>query len=164
MERSMTVGPNGTSIVNPHRTSYGYFLSRESSSDPVIQAIEKRAHQWAQIPQSNGEAMNLLKYELGQEYKPHYDYFSGEEWTKHTGNRLATVLMYLSDVEEGGETIFPQADGGAIKVKPRQGDAALFYDLTTLNQGDTYSLHGSIPVVKGTKWALTRWMREKGFR
>lgn len=107
--------------------------------------------------------MNLLKYELGQEYKPHFDFFNGEEWTRNVGNRLATVLMYLSDVEDGGETIFPNADGGAIKVKPGQGDAVLFYDLTTENTGDNYSLHGSIPVIKGTKWAMTRWIREKKY-
>jgi hypothetical protein len=128
-----------------------------------FQGIEKRIAEWSHIPQNNGESMNLLKYELGQEYKPHFDFFNGEEWTRNVGNRLATVLMYLSDVEDGGETIFPNAEGGAIKVKPKAGDAVLFFDLTTENQGDNYSLHGSIPVIKGTKWAMTRWIRERKY-
>jgi hypothetical protein len=64
--------------------------------------------------------MNLLRYDIGQEYKPHHDYFGSSDWTKSHGNRVATVLMYLADVEDGGETIFPSAEGGPLLVKPRR--------------------------------------------
>jgi len=63
-----------------------------------------------------------FRYQIGQEYKAHHDYFD-EQTAKRLGspgNRIATALMYLSDVEEGGETYFPRATGGELKVPPRK--------------------------------------------
>lgn len=51
----------------------------------------------------------VLEYEIGQEYKAHFDYFFHKEGSDNGGNRMATVLMYLATPEEGGETIFPNA-------------------------------------------------------
>lgn len=57
----------------------------------------------------NGEATQVLKYGRGQHYEGHYDYFFDPVNQQQGGHRYATVLMYLADVEEGGETVFPNA-------------------------------------------------------
>ena len=43
----------------------------------------------------HGEGLQILHYEVGQKYEPHYDYFLDEFNTKNGGQRIATVLMYL---------------------------------------------------------------------
>ncbi|KAL4376471.1 hypothetical protein GQ457_02G019840 [Hibiscus cannabinus] len=91
----------------------------------------------------------------------------------------ATVLMYLSDVESGGETVFPNAEGALTQVKdeswsdcakngfavkPRKGDALLFFSLHPDASTDAESLHRSCPVMKGEKWAATKWIHVRAFR
>lgn len=58
----------------------------------------------------NGEDIQVLRYEPGQKYDPHYDYFVDKVNAARGGHRVATVLMYLTDVEKGGETVFPDAE------------------------------------------------------
>ena len=58
----------------------------------------------------NGESMQILHYENGQKYEPHFDYFHDKANQELGGHRVATVLMYLSNVEKGGETIFPNSE------------------------------------------------------
>lgn len=58
----------------------------------------------------NGESIQILHYEHGQKYEPHYDYFHDKANQELGGHRVATVLMYLSNVERGGETVFPHAE------------------------------------------------------
>lgn len=58
----------------------------------------------------NGESIQILHYESGQKYEPHYDYFHDKVNQELGGHRVATVLMYLSNVERGGETVFPEAE------------------------------------------------------
>ena len=58
----------------------------------------------------NGEDIQVLRYEHGQKYDPHYDYFTDKVNIARGGHRIATVLMYLTDVTKGGETVFPQAE------------------------------------------------------
>ncbi|KAJ7231025.1 hypothetical protein O6H91_Y458100 [Diphasiastrum complanatum] len=87
--------------------------------------------------------------------------------------QMASFLLYLSDVEEGGETMFPYEDYKnmnvhydfkqciGLKVKPRQGDALLFYSMFPNGTFDRTSLHGSCPVLKGEKWVATKWIRNR---
>ncbi|KAM7257737.1 hypothetical protein ACFE04_013478 [Oxalis oulophora] len=75
------------------RTSSGMFLRR--GQDKIIRAIEKRIADFTFIPVENGEGLQVLRYEVGQKYEPHYDYFLDEFNTKNGGQRMATVLMYL---------------------------------------------------------------------
>ena len=58
----------------------------------------------------NGESIQILHYQNGEKYEPHFDYFHDKNNQALGGHRIATVLMYLSNVEKGGETIFPNAE------------------------------------------------------
>lgn len=114
------------------------------------------------IPSSHGETFYLLRYDPGQEYKQHTDWFApspdGLGFLGPAGNRLATVIVYLSDVQEGGETLFPNI---GLKVSPRKGSALLFWNRTPDGVLDPLVLHSSLPVINGRKWSITRWIRER---
>lgn len=58
--------------------------------------IEKRIATWTHLPVENGEPIEVLRYQNGQKYDTHWDYFGGENTDSSTGDRVATVLMYLS--------------------------------------------------------------------
>lgn len=143
----------GDGKLSPYRTSYGVFLKNK---DPILESIEEKISVWTQLQKENGESFYLLRYEIGQEYKAHPDYFHPSQ-TGKSGNRFATVLIYLSDVEEGGETFFPKVN---LEIKPKKGDAILFWNLHVNGTADTLSLHGAKPVLKGTKWCMTKWIRQ----
>ncbi|XP_073012399.1 probable prolyl 4-hydroxylase 3 [Typha latifolia] len=173
MKSTVVDSSTGKSKDSSVRTSSGMFLQR--GQDKIIRAIEKRIADYTFIPVDHGEGLQILHYEVGQKYEPHYDYFADEYNTKNGGQRMATLLMYLSDVEEGGETIFPNAkvnssslpwydqlsDCGkrGLSVKPKMGDAVLFWSMKPDGTLDPLSLHGACPVIKGNKWSSPKWMR-----
>lgn len=59
---------------------------------------------------ADNESLQVLRYETGQKYDAHFDYFHDRNNLKLGGQRVATVLMYLTDVNKGGETVFPNAE------------------------------------------------------
>ena len=152
------------SVVDSRRTSLGTFIP-STSQDKVIRKIQKRIAEATEIPEANGESMQILHYSEGAEYQPHFDYFDpatsgGAVHLNRGGQRVATFLIYLNTPEAGGETIFPRAQ---LKVIPRKGTAVLFYNVDSSGAPDPMSLHGGAPVVSGEKWLLTRWLREGAF-
>ncbi|KAK4795561.1 hypothetical protein SAY86_027887 [Trapa natans] len=168
----------GGSLDSQVRTSNGMFLSR--GQDKIVRAIEKRIADFTFVPVENGEGLQILHYEFGQKYEPHFDYFSDPFNTKNGGQRMATMLMYLSDVEEGGETVFPNANANfssvpwwdelsecgkkGLSVKPKMGNAVLFWSTKPDGTVDPASLHGSCPVIKGDKWSAPKWMRLREYK
>lgn len=78
--------------------------------------IESRISAWTFLPVENGESMQILHYEHGQKYEPHWDYFHDKANQAMGGHRIATVLMYLSNVQKGGETVFPESEVYALSV------------------------------------------------
>ncbi|XP_058183755.1 prolyl 4-hydroxylase 1 isoform X1 [Rhododendron vialii] len=161
----------GKGIKSNVRTSSGMFLAPEERKYAMIQAIEKRISVYSQVPVENGELIQVLRYETNQFYRPHHDYFSDTFNLKRGGQRVATMLMYLSDNVEGGETYFPMAGssecscGGRMMkgmcVKPNKGDALLFWSMGLDGQSDTSSIHGGCEVLSGEKWSATKWMRQR---
>mmetsp|Transcript_17652 Transcript_17652/g.38511 ORF Transcript_17652/g.38511 Transcript_17652/m.38511 type:complete len:303 (+) Transcript_17652:209-1117(+) len=160
------------------RTSHGTFLSRNEDPSGLLHEVEKKIARVTMIPWQHGEPFNVLRYQLGQKYDSHYDTFDPKSYGDQPSQRLATFLLYLTDVEEGGETIFPfegqdgmkhlatidytSCDVG-FKVKPRAGDGLLFYSIHPNSTFDNHALHGGCPVVTGDKWVATKWMRDKRF-
>ncbi|EEF34884.1 probable prolyl 4-hydroxylase 9 [Ricinus communis] len=155
------------------RTSSGTFLSASEDGTGTLDFIEHKIARATMIPRSHGEAFNILRYEIGQKYDSHYDSFNPAEYGPQMSQRVASFLLYLSDVEKGGETMFPFENGvkissvydykkcAGLKVKPRQGDGILFYSLLPNGTIDQTSLHGSCPVIEGEKWVATKWIRDQ---
>lgn len=79
--------------------------------------MSEETYIWCFWPSENGEDIQVLRYEHGQKYDPHYDYFADKVNIARGGHRVATVLMYLTDVENGGETVFPNAEVSAQRLK-----------------------------------------------
>ncbi|GMP56702.1 hypothetical protein CsSME_00021094 [Camellia sinensis var. sinensis] len=171
---------SGKSKLSEVRTSSGMFISK--GKDPIVAGIEDKIEMWTFLPKENGEDMQVLRYEHGQKYDPHYDYFADKDNIARGGHRMATVLMYLSDVAKGGETVFPSAEESSrqrksstldddlsecakkgIAVKPRKGDALLFFSLHPGAIPDPSSLHGGCPVLEGEKWSATKWIHVDSF-
>lgn len=107
------------------------------------------------------EVTTMLHYAPGEEFTPHFDYFDsavpayGREIVQH-GQRVATVLVYLNDDYDGGETEFPRI---GLKHKGRKGDALLFWNVTPDGQPDPMSFHAGRPPIRGDKWIVSQWLR-----
>ncbi|MFD1205236.1 2OG-Fe(II) oxygenase [Sporosarcina contaminans] len=146
-----------TRVENELRTSSSMFI--EESENDIVARVEKRVSTIMNIPIEHAEGLQILRYTPGQQYKPHYDFFSAT--SKVTNNRISTLVMYLNDVEEGGETFFPKLN---FSVSPKKGMAVYFeyfYNDQTLNE---LTLHGGAPVIIGEKWVATQWMRKQRVR
>ncbi|MCD5322164.1 MULTISPECIES: 2OG-Fe(II) oxygenase [Pontibacillus] len=140
--------------TNEMRTSSGMFF--EENENTLIHRMERRLSAIMNVPIEHAEGLQVLRYQPGQEYKPHHDYFKQSD-----NNRISTIVLYLNDVEEGGETLFPHL---GLSVTPKKGMAVYFeyfYQDALLNEK---TLHSGNPVVQGEKWVATQWMRRKPVR
>lgn len=145
------------------RISEGTYFSRGETS--LVSEIEKRVAFVLGFELSRQEPLQILHYGVGGRYDAHYDYFdvadSGSAVAvKNGGQRVATLVMYLNDVELGGATIFPRL---ALEVKPRKGHAVYFESMDDEGAMNPNTLHMGAPVGQGEKWIATKWIRETAY-
>lgn len=132
--------------------------------DLVLQMTRLRLAAWTGIEPEFQEAPNILHYEPGQEYRPHYDFVRVHEVEglqgelSSWGQRRATALVYLNEDYSGGETDFPRL---GWRYKGKTGDALMFWNLSEMGEREELSLHAGSPVTSGTKIILSQWIREK---
>lgn len=160
LTRSKVDGP--IEKVSSTRTSSQAWLSY---ADDTIADICSRIAEIIDIPSTHAEQMQVVYYRVGEKYDSHHDAYDvstveGQRATKGWGQRVKTALLYLNDVEEGGETEFPMVD---IKVKPKRGALVVFdnIDLEQKNIPLHGSMHAALPVQKGFKWACNLWFHER---
>ena len=154
LERSKVVGEGDEYVYHEARTNSGTFLNRGSL--PLIARIDEHISILTGIPVEYGEPLQISRYEVGEEFKPHYDHF--EEKNTSKGQRVATFLIYLNTPEDGGETTFPDAK---IDVQAVMGNAILFrYPKANSSE---LTLHGGNPVKAGVKWIAVKWLRDRTF-
>jgi prolyl 4-hydroxylase len=164
LKRSTTIDlKTGQEEIIEDRNSYGTFFALNENE--FIARLDKRIASVMHWPAENGEGIQILNYKVGGEYKPHFDYFppNGTGSVPHLaqgGQRVSTLVMYLNDVEEGGETAFP--DIGLV-VTPKKGSAVYFEYCNSHSQVDPLSLHSGMPVHTGEKWIATKWMRQSRY-
>ena len=160
LSRSTTVDPaSGNDAVIDARSSEGTLFPL--NADPLIAKIDARVSAIMNLPVENGEGLQILHYHTGGQYTPHYDYFAPSDPGSAThiangGQRVSSLVMYLNDVEAGGETVFPEL---RLTVGPKKGGGVYFEYCNSRSELDPLSLHGGLPVLKGEKWIATKWMR-----
>lgn len=103
------------------------------------------------------EQIQCQRYDVGQEYKPHFDYFNTMNQAPITDNdRLATMILYLNDDFQGGATSF---DNLGKEYQPKVG-SALFFEYNYMPEINIFTYHAGCPVTDGNKKILTLWFRK----
>ncbi|RJG07951.1 proline hydroxylase [Noviherbaspirillum cavernae] len=164
LTRSPVVGDtDGGTQLHAHRTSKGAMLGRGETE--LIARIDARLAAIARWPVQNGEGLQVLRYEKGNEYRAHYDWFDPDQpgprkHLEHGGQRVGTFVLYLCDVDEGGGTSFPNL---GLEVQPRKGNAVFFRNTDDYGSPDRQTLHAGAPVVSGIKFVANKWLRERAY-
>lgn len=133
--------------------------------DPFIPQLERKIAEGLGIHWSYAETTQGQKYEVGQEFKSHTDYFEPNtaEYLPNTGElgqRTWTFMIYLNSTPEGGATRFARLDK---LFRPKQGMAVIWNNLTEEGVGNPWTLHHGMKPRRGEKYIITKWFREKGW-
>ncbi|MEO1048333.1 MAG: 2OG-Fe(II) oxygenase [Pseudomonadota bacterium] len=142
------------------RTSETCDLSR---SEPAVQRLEAMLTELSGIDPAHGEPLQGQRYAVGQEFKPHTDYFTpgGPDWEQYcaiSGQRTWTFMIYLNEVEAGGATRF-KAVGKTFQ--PEAGKLLCWNNRRPDLSENPNTLHHGMKVRKGTKYVITKWYRER---
>ncbi len=131
--------------------------------DIVLAMIDRKIAFAAETPVENAEDLVVLNYKPGERYYAHCDGFLPElpeqaSEIELRGQRIRTILVYLNEEFEAGEThfLYPEKK---IKLKP--GNALVFENVTETGEPDEHSVHEGLPVKNGVKWLASKWIRDK---
>lgn len=142
------------------RTSYSGDVDPH---DSFVRMIERRLCDLLGIDAAWGETVQGQRYEAGQEFHAHYDWFdtNAAYWpseVKHGGQRSWTAMAYLSDMDEGGATLFPQI---GLSVQPQAGALLIWNNMLPDGSPNLDVRHAALPVVSGVKYVITKWFRTR---
>lgn len=129
--------------------------------DVVLALVRERIARAAGLPVPGLEWTQVLHYEVGQTFDWHVDWldpatpgYAADLAAR--GQRIATLLVFLNDDFEGGETAF---EAGSIRHRGRKGDALLWANTLPDGSVDRRTRHAGLPPTKGEKWVLSQWLR-----
>jgi prolyl 4-hydroxylase len=149
---------NAISRYDEGRTSN---TSNLPNGDHITDAVNQKMYSELGILEEYSEVTQGQIYQVGQEFRHHHDYFFGDGFINHclaSGQRTWTFMIYLNDVEEGGETDFPEIK---TTIKPLKGMAVVWKNSDGKDTENSASLHAGLPVKQGKKMIITKWFREK---
>jgi prolyl 4-hydroxylase len=144
-----------------------YFRTSETcdlaADEPAVQDLEARLFALNGIDPAYGEPVQGQRYEVGQEFKAHTDYFepTGQDFVKYcsvAGQRTWTFMIYLNEVEAGGATRFKAIDK---LFRPETGKLVGWNNHRPDGTLNDATLHHGMRVRKGVKYVITKWYRER---
>ena len=157
--------------LRPSTITFGSFDFRTSRTCDLslvrngrVAALDDKICRTIGIRPPYAEVNQGQRYDVGQEFKPHTDFFEPgtDEYREHAalrGNRTWTFMVYLNEGMEGGGTRFVAIDR---VFEPRRGQALLWNNLRRDGTPNYDTLHCGLPVTKGSKVVVTQWFRERG--
>jgi hypothetical protein len=130
--------------------------------DIVLEVIRHRISAATRIPVPVFEPSQILHYNVGQEFKPHFDFLdpgnANYRDQLNQGQRIATFLIYLNDEFEGGETQFPDI---GLQFRAKAGDAIFWANVDTEGRPDALTRHAGLAPTSGEKWVFSQWIRDR---
>lgn len=134
-----------------------------AASDSDVTEVDRRIRLLTGIDPAHGEPLQGQRYEVGQEFKGHTDYFEPhgvdfERYCSVAGQRTWTVMVYLNTVEAGGATRFKAIDK---IVQPETGKLLAWSNLRPDGSPNPTTLHHAMKVRAGRKYVITKWFRER---
>ncbi len=149
------------------RTSDDHYIQTNMIDDSIVlnevKNLQKIFSEISNLPIENQELLTIIRYKVGQEFKPHFDTFREEDMEIQSvlgGQRIWTFITCLREAESGGETTFPNLNT-ELKLKTGQ---CIFWKNTDVD-GNVFeeSIHSGNPPVSGEKWIITCWIRENKY-
>jgi prolyl 4-hydroxylase len=130
----------------------------------LVQEIDSRICEYMGIEPERSETIQGQYYQVGQQFKAHTDYFEPntaeyQKFAGELGQRTWTFMIYLNEVESGGETNFPDL---SQEIKPSMGKALVWNSLLSNGHVNPATLHWAKPVIVGEKFVITKWFRTQG--
>ena len=156
---------SGNTYDQTHRKSKQTWL--QPSASPTTQKVSNISTTLTGIPVENQELLQIAKYEKGGMFNAHFDACKDDDkeycdkMNNYSGQRRTTLLIYLNDDFEGGETEFVDMD---IKIKPETGKAILFYNTYDDETVIPDSHHRGCPVGSGEKWICNVWTHSQAYK
>lgn len=154
-----------------HEVDYasGFRTSFSGDLDPgdsFVRGIARRIDDVLGLDPAFGEHLQGQRYLPGQQFKPHNDWFYTSEkyWELERargGQRSWTAMVYLNTVDEGGETDFTHVQ---IRIAPKPGVLMLWNNAHPDGRPNLDTMHAGSPVVRGSKYVITRWYRTRAWR
>ncbi|KAG1663558.1 Prolyl 4-hydroxylase subunit alpha-2 [Nymphon striatum] len=151
----------GELITASYRISKSAWLKGDDHK--VVAGMNNKVQLLSALTVKTAEDLQVANYGLGGHYEPHYDFAREEEIKAFeslgVGNRIATMLFYMSDIEAGGSTVFTKL---GVSVRPIKGSAVFWFNLFKSGKGDLRTRHAACPVLAGNKWVCNKWLHEYG--
>ncbi|XP_075495476.1 putative prolyl 4-hydroxylase 12 [Primulina tabacum] len=140
-----------------------------NSNDEIVSRVEEMISAWTFLPKENSKSLQILHFGP-EDSKQSYNYFDVKSSEKFGNLLFATVILYLSNVDHGGQIIFPESEykmwSDCVKskniLKPSRGDAILFFNRHLNTTLDRSSFHARCPVLSGEMWCATKLFYFKG--
>ena len=159
---TVTDHSTGALRPDPRRTSRTAMFTFDQV-DLVIEMIRARISATLDLQLQRFEVSQVIHYAPGQEFKPHHDYFDPsiegfQEEISARGQRVATVLIYLNQEFDGGETRFPSL---GFNYRGAIGDAIAFASIDPDGRPNPLTLHAGLPPTSGEKWIFSQWVRDR---
>lgn len=156
---STVADPEDRCLTSEYRTSSSADLNYFDHA--LYSEVDKRVSALIGLDPFLGETMQAQRYNPGQYYKEHWDFFPPRtkeykvycEWM---GQRTWTAMIYLNNVKEGGETWFKHLK---LKLKPQKGMLVAWNNLYKNGIPNYKTMHEALPPISGDKYVITKWFR-----